>query len=235
MRAIIEEAVRKGQRVIIPVFALGRAQSVLQLLTRASRGGLLRGTPVYLDTAMAVRASDLHMRYPDLLADAPRRDVLAGRSPLHFDELHSLTSRRESEALERVQGACIIMAGSGFCDAGPILRHIAHAIDRDDARIVFTGHQIEGLLGDGIMRGATRIEINGAQRDVRARIDRIEGVSGHADADDLMDWIEAMPGRPAKLALTHGTANGRTAFAKELSARLGVDALQPAIGDVIEV
>lgn len=235
MQAIIEEAVRKGQRVIIPVFALGRAQSVLQLLTRASRGGLLRGTPVYLDTAMAVRASDLHMRYPDLLADAPRRDVRAGRSPLHFDELHSLMSRRESEALERVHGACIIMAGSGFCDAGPILRHLAHAIDREDARIVFTGHQIEGLLGDGIMRGATRVEINGAQRDVRARIDRIEGVSGHADADDLMDWVEAMPGRPAKLALTHGTTAGRAAFAAELLARLGVDAIQPAIGDVIDV
>ena len=235
MRAIIEEAVRRGQRVIIPVFALGRAQSVLQLLTRASRGGLLRGTPVYLDTAMAVRASDLHMRYPDLLADAPKRDVRAGRSPLHFDELHSLTSRRESEALDRVHGACVIMAGSGFCDAGPILRHLAHAIDREDARIVFTGHQIEGLLGDGIMRGATRVEINGAQRDVRARIDRIEGVSGHADADDLMDWVAGMPGRPAKVALTHGTPGGRSAFAKEMSARLKIDPLEPAVGDVIEV
>lgn len=235
MRAIIEEAVRRGQRVIIPVFALGRAQSVLQLLTRASRGGLLRGTPVYLDTAMAVRASDLHMRYPDLLADAPQRDVRAGRSPLHFDELHSLTSRRESEALERVRGACIIMAGSGFCDAGPILRHLSHAIGREDARIVFTGHQIEGLLGDGIMRGATRIEINGAPRDVRARIDRIEGVSGHADADDLMEWVDAMPGRPAKVALTHGTPQGRAAFAQELRARLGVDAQMPSIGDVLAV
>ena len=235
MRAIIEDAVRLGQRVIIPVFALGRAQSVLQLLTRASRGGLLRGTPVYLDTAMAVRASDLHMRYPDLLADAPQRDVRAGRSPLHFDELHSLTSRRESEAIDRVHGACIIMAGSGFCDAGPILRHLVHAIDREDARIVFTGHQIEGLLGDGIMRGATRIEINGAQRDVRARIDRIEGVSGHADADDLIDWVDAMPGRPARIALTHGTAAGRAAFARELSSRRGVDAAMPSIGDVIVV
>ena len=235
MRAIIEEAVRRGQRVIIPVFALGRAQSVLQLLTRASRGGLLRGTPVYLDTAMAVRASDLHMRYPELLADAPQRDVRAGRSPLHFDELHCLTSRRESEAIDRVHGACIIMAGSGFCDAGPILRHLTYAIDREDARIVFTGHQIEGLLGDGIMRGATRVEINGAARDVRARIDRIEGVSGHADADDLMDWVEAMPGRPARVALTHGTPHGRTAFARELSSRLSIDAMQPAIGDVIAV
>ena len=235
MRAIIEEAVRGGERVIIPVFALGRAQSVLQLLTRASRGGILRGTPVYLDTAMAVRASDLHMRYPELLADAPQRDVRAGRSPLHFDELHALTSRRESEALDRVHGACIIMAGSGFCDAGPILRHLAHAIDREDARIVFTGHQIEGLLGDGIMRGATRIEINGASREVRARIDRIEGVSGHADADDLMDWIDAMPGRPARIALTHGTSAGRAAFARELSARLGVSALEPSTGDVIQV
>ncbi len=235
MRTIVETAVRRGQRVIIPVFALGRAQSVLQLLTRASRGGLLRGTPVYLDTAMAVRASDLHMRYPDLLADGPQRDVRAGRSPLHFDELHSLTSRRESESLDRVHGACIIMAGSGFCDAGPILRHLAHAIDREDARIVFTGHQIEGLLGDGIMRGATRVEINGAQREVRAHIDRIEGVSGHADADDLMDWVESMPGRPAKLALTHGTDSGRAAFAAELSSRLGIDALMPSIGDVIAV
>jgi metallo-beta-lactamase family protein len=235
MHAIIEEAVRLGQRVIIPVFALGRAQSVLQLLTRASRGGALRGTPVYLDTAMAVRASDLHMRYPDLLADAPKRDVRAGRSPLHFDELHSLTSRRESEALDRVHGACVIMAGSGFCDAGPILRHLMHAIDREDARIVFTGHQIEGLLGDGIMRGATRVEINGAPRNVRARIDRIEGVSGHADADDLMDWVAAMPGTPAKIALTHGTAEGRASFARELHARLGISAIEPSIGDLIAV
>lgn len=235
MSAILEEAVRRGQRVIIPVFALGRAQSVLQLLARASRAGMLKGTPVYLDTAMAVRASDLHMRYPDLLAERPRRDVLAGRSPLHFDELHALTSRRESEAIDRVHGACVIMAGSGFCDAGPILRHLLHAIDREDARIVFTGHQIEGLLGDGILKGASRVEINGSERDVRAAVDRIEGVSGHADADDLLDWVRAMPGRPGRIALVHGTPDGRTRFAAQLREAIGTEPICPSLGESIVV
>ncbi len=233
--AIVRDATARNQRILAPVFALGRAQTMLQLFARASREGVLRGLPVYLDSAMACRASELYARHPHLLEARTRRECLRGSNPLHFAELHTLMSRRESESVDRVRTACVIMAGSGFCDAGPILRHVQLAIDQPSTRILFTGHQLEGLLGHGLLNGATRVEINGAELDVRATIDRLAGISGHADADDLLTWVGRMPGAVKRIALVHGAHESRLAFADALRA-VGTDTVHlPIVGDTLTV
>jgi len=232
---VLKEARAKNQRVLAPVFALGRAQTLLQLFARASRDGILAGMPVYLDSAMAVRASDLYARHPNLLEASAHQYCMRGMNPLHFPELHTLMSRRESEAIDRVRTACVIMAGSGFCDAGPILRHVKLAIDQPDTRLLFTGHQLDGLLGHGLLRGATRVEINGAALDVKAKIDRIEGISGHGDADDLLEWVKRMPGLPKAIALTHGSVEAREEFAAILREHVASQVCTPQLGEVLRV
>lgn len=232
---ILREASAKGQRILAPVFALGRAQTMLQLFARASREGVLAGLPVYLDSAMACRASELYARHPHLLEESVRRSCLRGSNPLHFAELHTLMSRRESESIDRVRTACVIMAGSGFCDAGPILRHVQVAIEQPTTRILFTGHQLDGLLGHGLLNGATRVEINGAELEVRATIDRLAGISGHGDADDLLTWVKRMPGVTRQVALVHGAEESRQAFATELRANGITDIQMPMVGDVLQV
>ena len=232
---ILKEAKAKNQRVLAPVFALGRAQTILQLLARASRDGVLQGMPVYLDSAMAVRASELYARHPNLLEESLHHSCMRGTNPLHFPELHTLMSRRESESIDRIKTACVIMAGSGFCDAGPILRHVKLAIDQPDTRILFTGHQLDGLLGHGLLHGATRVEINGAELDVNAKIDRIAGISGHGDADDLLAWVKRMPGSPKTIALVHGAVEAREEFAAILRQNVSSDVRLPSLGDSLHV
>lgn len=233
--AILREARAKQQRVLVPVFALGRAQSLLQLLARASRAGELADLPVYLDTAMGCRATELYARFPHLLEPSIRNACMRGGNPLHFPELHTLMSRRESESIDRIRSACVVLAGSGFCDAGPILRHVGLAIDRPDTRVLFTGHQLEGSLGLGLQNGATKIEINDVQIEVRAKIDRIEGISGHADAADLREWVARMPGAPARIALVHGSEAARAEFARSLAGSGASEVLLPTTGQTIEV
>lgn len=235
LESILTEARERGQRVLIPVFALGRAQTVLFMIAQAAHDGVLGDMPIYLDSAMASRASELYARHPHLLEASVRRECLRGRNPLHFPQLHTLMSRRESEALDRVRSGCVILAGSGFCDAGPILRHLKLAIDQPDTRILFAGHQVEGALGDGLLRGATRVEIDGATLDVRAKIDRIEGVSGHADAEDLLEWVRRMPGTPGRIVLSHGSQQAREAFAQELASTISCPIDLPSLGDTIAV
>ncbi len=232
---ILKEAKAKNQRVLAPVFALGRAQTILQLLARASRDGILHGMPVYLDSAMAVRASELYARHPSLLEPSLHAACMRGTNPLHFPELHTLMSRRESESIDRIKTACVIMAGSGFCDAGPILRHVRLAIDQEDTRILFTGHQLDGLLGHGLLHGATRVEINGAALDVKAKIDRIAGISGHGDADDLLAWVKRMPGSPKTIALVHGSVEARNEFASILRQHVSSEVTLPNLGETLRV
>ncbi len=232
---ILKEAREKNQRVLAPVFALGRAQTILQLLARASRDGVLQGMPVYLDSAMAARATELYARHPQLLEASLHRACIRGTNPLHFPELHTLMSRRESESIDRVKVGCVIMAGSGFCDAGPILRHVRLAIDQPDTRILFTGHQLDGLLGHGLLHGATRVEINGAALDVKAKIDRIPGISGHGDCDDLLAWVKRMPGAPTTIALVHGSVEAREEFGAILRQNVASDVVHPSVGDSLPV
>ncbi len=232
---IMAQARRGQQRVLVPTFALGRAQTLLQLLASASRAGVLDGMPVYLDSAMAVRATELYARNPTELAASAHADCMRGVNPLHFPELHSLLSRRESEAIDQVRSGCVVLAGSGFCDAGPILRHLRLSIDQHDARVLLTGHQLDGLLGHGLLHGATRVEINGAVLDVKARVDRIEGVSGHADADDLLEWLRRMPALPKTVVLNHGAEQGRAAIAADVRSLGVANVLLPGIGQQIEV
>ncbi len=235
IESILAEARAKGQRVLIPVFALGRAQTVLFMIARAAHDGVLGDMPVYLDSAMGVRASELYARHPHLLEATVRHEFLRGRNPLHFPQLHALMSRRESEAIDRVKSGCVVLAGSGFCDAGPILRHMKLAIDQPDTRILFAGHQPEGMLGEGLLRGATKVEIDGEVLDVRAKIDRIEGISGHGDADDLLEWLRRMPGAPREIALTHGSQDAREAFARDLKQTTTAAVHLPSVGDTITV
>jgi len=232
---IMTQARREQQRVLVPTFALGRAQTLLQLLASASRAGILAGMPVYLDSAMAVRATELYARNPSELAPSVSAECMRGVNPLHFPELHALMSRRESEAIDRVKSGCVVLAGSGFCDAGPILRHLRLGVDQPDTRVLLTGHQLDGLLGHGLLHGATRVEINGAALDVKARIDRIEGVSGHADANDLLEWLRRMPALPQMVVLNHGAEQARAALAADVRTLGVASVLLPSAGQLIEV
>ncbi len=230
--AVVHDAVANGRRLLFPVFALGRAQQLQQHFARLSRDGALDGFQVYLDSGMAVHGATVLERHPRLLAPGPQRMMLRGESPLEFPQLHRLTSRSQSEDLRSIRGGCAILAGSGFCDAGPILRHLLDHLEDEGTSLVFTGFQLEGSLGRALLEGATRVRVNGHERRVRCRIERVEGVSGHGDREDLLRWFAGFPQRPARVVLNHGIAGARSEFSAALATG-GTAVHTPMLGEPI--
>jgi len=232
---IVKRAAERKEKVIMPCFALGRAQLLVHRLARLHGRGLLRGLNVYVDSPMAVHGIESLYRHPEYLADDLKSAVQSGGAPLWFPELHYVLSKRESMAIDRMDQGGIILAGSGFMDAGPVLRHLEESIDRQDCTVVLSGYQPEGGFAWKLQRGATRAQFNGRLRDVRANTVRLEGLSGHADQDDLLKWFEGFAEKPARVLINHGVDSARNALAARLHGELGIECALPARDVPIEI
>ena len=224
---VVADVAERKAKVLAPCFALGRAQLLVHRLARLRARGELRGLNVYLDSPMAVHGIESLYRHPEYLAPELCASVRAGEAPLWFPELHYILSKRESMAIDRMVHGGIILAGSGFMDAGPVLRHLEESIDREDCTVVLSGYQPEGGFAWKLQRGANRAQFNGVLRDVRASTVRLEGLSGHADQDDLLKWFGGFAEKPARVLINHGVDSARNALATRLKTELGIESALP--------
>ncbi|MGA1224392.1 MAG: MBL fold metallo-hydrolase RNA specificity domain-containing protein [Phycisphaerales bacterium] len=232
---IVGRAADRKEKVIMPSFALGRAQLLVHRLARLHGRDLLRGLNVYVDSPMAVHGIECLYRHPEYLAPDLRDAVRAGGAPLWFPELHYVLSKRESMAIDRMVHGGIILAGSGFMDAGPVLRHVEESIDREDCTIVLSGYQPEGGFAWKLQRGADRAQINGKVIPVRAQTVRLEGLSGHADQDDLLAWLGGFGEKPSRILINHGIDSARTTLAARIGSELGIECALPSRETAIEI
>ncbi len=232
---IVEDAATRKAKVIIPCFALGRAQLLVHRFARLHARGLLRGLNVYVDSPMAVHGIESLYRNPEYLTPDLCAAVRAGGAPLWFPELHYVLSKRESMAIDRMVHGGIILAGSGFMDAGPVMRHLSESIDRRDCIVVLSGYQPEGGFAWKLQRGADRVQIDGKILPVHASTVRVEGLSGHADQDDLVKWFAGFGEKPGRVLINHGTDSARAALAARLSTELGIESAMPALEVPIEI
>jgi metallo-beta-lactamase family protein len=232
---IVADAAARKAKIIIPCFALGRAQLLVHRLARLHSRGLLHGLNVYVDSPMAVHGIESLYRNPEYLAPELCESVRAGGAPLWFPELHYVLSKRESMAIDRMVHGGIILAGSGFMDAGPVMRHLGESIDRTDCIVVLSGYQPDGGFAWKLQRGADRVQIDGKLLPVRASNVRVEGLSGHADQDDLVKWLGSFGEKPGRVLINHGTDAGRAALAARLSTELGIECAMPAYEVPIEL
>jgi metallo-beta-lactamase family protein len=225
---IVAEAARKRLKVLAPVFALGRAQLLVHRLARLHAKGLLHGLNVYVDSPMAVYGIESLYKHPEYLAPDLRDSVRAGGAPLWFPELHYVLSKRESMAIDRMVHGGIILAGSGFMDAGPMLRHLEESLDREDCMVLLGGYQPEDGFGKRMQRGADRAQFTGGKVvPIRASTSRVDGLSGHAYQDDLVRWFSRLDHKPARVILNHGTDAARATLAGRLSNELGLACTAP--------
>ena len=232
---IVADAAARKAKIIIPCFALGRAQLLVHRLARLHGRGLLHGLNVYVDSPMAVHGIESLYRNPEYLSPELEQSVRAGGAPLWFPELHYVLSKRESMAIDRMVHGGIILAGSGFMDAGPVMRHLGESIDRTDCIVVLSGYQPDGGFAWKLQRGADRVQIDGKLLPVRASTVRVEGLSGHADQDDLVKWLGSFGEKPGRVLINHGTDAGRAALAARLSTELGIECSMPAYEVPIEL
>ncbi len=208
----ITDTFGRGGNVIIPTFALERAQELLFYLREGVAGGRLpRSMQVFLDSPMAISATRIFQRHPECF-DADIRELFReGRDPFALPGLHFVRTAEESMAINRLAGGVVIMAGSGMCTGGRVRHHLRRNLWREEASVVFVGFAARGTLARSIIDGALHVQLFGEEVRVRAAIHTINGFSAHADQAELLAWHRAL--RPARTFLVHGEPEVMRQFA----------------------
>lgn len=236
---ILDAAWREGGNVLIPAFAVGRSQELLYWFARHWEEWGLARWHIFLDSPMAAKVVGIYDRHAELFDDDARRVWRDKPSPFHLPNLHFTQSREESMAINRIERGAIVIAGSGMANAGRILHHFRHRLDRRQTHVVFVGYQAEGTLGRRLVDGAKWVRIHGHDVRVNAQRHTVGGLSAHTDQHGLMDWYGAIAGDDGAahppLALVHGEDRACEALAGEIGERFGVQARLARPGDVIEV
>ncbi len=209
----IDDTFARGGNVIIPTFAMERAQEVLYYLREGVESGRLsRSTQVFLDSPMAISATGIFRRHPECF-DAETLELFnGGRDPFDLPGLQFTNETAQSMALNRIGGGAVIMAGSGMCTGGRVRHHLKHNLWRQDCSVVFVGYAARHTLARRIIDGAKKVHIFGEEIPVRARIHTINGFSAHADQAELLAW-HGQTGAPAQTFLVHGDEDAMQHFA----------------------
>ena len=211
----VTETFKRGGNVIIPTFALERAQELLYFLSQGiDQGRLTKSMQVYLDLPMAISATEIFQRHPECFEPATAKLFQEGHDPLFLPGLHLARQTAESVAINSVHGGAIIMAGSGMCTGGRVRHHLQHNLGREDSSIVFVGYAAIETLARRIIDGAEQVNIFGENIPVRARIYTINGFSAHADQAELLSWQKQTS--PKRTFLVHGEEDIMRQFAAHL-------------------
>ena len=227
----IETTFRRGGNVIIPTFALERTQEILYFLREGlQQGRLPRGMRVFLDSPMAISATEIFRRHPECYDAEAIQLFNAGHDPFDLPGLHFTRETAQSIALNQIETGAVIMAGSGMCTGGRVRHHLKHNIWRRECSIVFVGYAAQGTLARIIIDGAKKVRLFGEEIPVRAVIHTIGGFSAHADQQELLKWHS---GTGARLTcLVHGEERAAYAFAGLLK---DTDVVVPALHEGMEI
>ncbi|MGA1845373.1 MAG: MBL fold metallo-hydrolase RNA specificity domain-containing protein [bacterium] len=218
---IVNETHRAGGNVVIPSFAVERTQELLYRLSGLLAEDRIPHLPVFVDSPMAVRVTEVFGRHRELFDEETRALLEKGRHPCDFPGLIMVRSVDESKMINHIRGTAIIIAGSGMCTGGRIKHHLINNISRPESTIMFVGYQAKGTLGREILDGAESVRILGEERPVKARVERINGFSAHADREELFQWLAALKRPPRHLFVIHGEENAAEAFAAGVRERTG--------------
>lgn len=209
----INAALARGGNVLIPTFALERAQELLFFLRQGIEEKRLPASlPVYLDSPMAISASEIFERHCESFLPEVQDLFRSGKDPFRVPGLRLTRERADSMSINRVSGGAVIMAGSGMCTGGRIRHHLRHNLWRSETGIVFVGYAAAGTLGRRIIDGAKQVQLFGEDLPVRAHVHTISGFSAHADQAGLLGWQDRIGGKQA-IFLVHGEGPAMKTFA----------------------
>jgi metallo-beta-lactamase family protein len=204
LRQIIDDTAKAGGNVVVPTFAVERAQELLFYLSQMVREKRIPQVFIFLDSPMALDITEVFKQHPECMDEETKRLFEEGKEPFRFPGLKLVRTVEESKAINSVKAPCVILAGSGMCTGGRIKHHLVHNISRPQSTILFVGYQAEGTLGRQIVEGNPQVRIHGQYHPVRARVEQIDGFSAHADRRGLLRWLSCLQRAPQKIFLIHG-------------------------------
>jgi metallo-beta-lactamase family protein len=234
-REIIANAIEAKGKILVPAFAIGRTQLLLYLLAGAFKRKTLPTFPIYVDSPMAIEATTIYRRHIDLFDEEAMAMLKSGELHRHTRTVRACRSATESRALNKVPGPCLIMAGSGMCTGGRIMHHLRDNLPRPETTVLICGFQSRGSLGRALVDGKKVVTIQGQKIPVRASIQTMGGLSGHAGQSDLVRWFDSMASSRPRVILTHGEDKARQALRGIIADRHQLRAECPGLNEVIEI
>lgn len=218
---IINDTVKRRGNVVIPTFAVERAQELMFYLSKLVRDNRIPHLMIFLDSPMAVDATDVFRRHLECMDEEAQAMFRSGESPFQFPGMQLVRTVGASKAINQIKGSCVIMASSGMCTGGRIKHHLAQNISDPRSTILFVGYQAKETLGRQIVEGNKEVRIHGQLHPVRARIEQISGFSAHAGREDLLRWATHLKAAPEQVFLVHGEMDAAQALAQTLRERTG--------------
>lgn len=229
--SVVSETFARGGNVVIPTFALERAQELLYFLREGQEQGRVPASfQVFLDSPMAISATDVFEHHPECYNTQLKSFFQSGRDPFHLPGLQFTREGAESKAINSVTGGAVIMAGAGMCTGGRVRHHLLHNLGRAESSVVFVGYAAKGTLARQIIDGARKVLLFGDEVPVRARIHTIGGFSAHADQAELLAWYAKT--NAGTTILVHGEEQAMKAFAAQIG---GTHLLMPELNGTVEL
>ena len=242
---IVSETLDNGGTVVIPSFAVGRTQEILYEINKLKdiitdeefkrRYKTLMKSPVYVDSPLAISATEVFKENMELFDEETQAQIMQGDNPLEFPGLEFTRTADESKALNEDPKSSIIISASGMCEVGRIKHHLKHNLWNPKSTILFVGYQAPGTLGYSIVNGAKKVKIFGEEIAVNARIEYIEGYSGHADQEGLMNFIYSFITKPKHIFLVHGEPESQDILQAKIEEETKIGVTVPEFGETYEL
>ena len=243
---VVSETLDKEGTVVIPSFAVGRTQEILYEINKLKdlkkddeefkhKYRTLMKAPVYVDSPLAISATEVFRENMDLFDEETQAEISLGDNPLEFPGLKFTMSTEESKALNENPQPSIIISASGMCEVGRIKHHLKHNLWNPNSTILFVGYQAPGTLGYNIVNGAKTVKIFGEEIAVNARIEYIEGYSGHADQEGLMNFIYSFIKKPKHIFIVHGEEESQDVLKEKIESEAQLPVTIPEFGETFEL
>ncbi|MHC4628326.1 MAG: MBL fold metallo-hydrolase RNA specificity domain-containing protein, partial [Planctomycetota bacterium] len=231
--AVVNSAREAGGNIIVPSFALERAQELLYYINEQLLAKAIQPLRVFLDSPMASRITKVFQKHGELYDEEMIDHLRHNQSPFKFPGLTMVGTSDESKALNRMKGGIMVIAGSGMCTGGRVKHHLVNNISDPRNTIMFVGYQAVGTLGRRIVDGEKEVRILGQKYRVKARVVRINGFSAHADKEELLAWLRGLKKPPRKVFVVHGESESAMLFGDYLRKETGWPVAVPAYQDEI--
>jgi metallo-beta-lactamase family protein len=231
----VNRTARRGGRIIVPAFAVGRTQQIVLLLHELIDAHKIPSIPIFVDSPLAVNVTEIFRKHAELFDEETRQFLLKGEDPFGFKLLKYVREVAESKALNDLHGPFIVISASGMCEAGRIVHHLRNNISDPRNTVLITGFQAENTLGRKIVDKLPEVPIFGEMMRLRADVAKINELSGHADQHELLTWMKPFVKGLKKVFLVHGEPKQQAAMAQAIRERYELEVVIPKRGDSFDL
>ncbi len=232
---IVKKTCTRGGKMIVPAFAVGRTQQLVLILHELIQANSIPKFPIFVDSPLAVNVTEVFRKHPELYDEETAAFLAGGGDPFGFHLLTYVRDVNQSKALNDLHGPFMVISASGMCEGGRVLHHLRNNIGDPRNTILLTGYQAEYTLGRKIEEQREEVPIFGEMMPLRAEVETLDALSGHADREEMLAWMKPIASGLKKVFLVHGEPEQQTAFVKAIRERYGLDVVAPQRGQSFDL